>query len=471
MVPLSTWPLLLATHPLEFCVLLQYFSSVIKELEGDLSRVCFFYLVLRVLNTVEYSPSPHNIPSATSTPTPAPSRYGLRARREGLTGVPRRDPGLPRSIAPPSWADFAVHAAAASPSSYSNETEKAEPGLDTTTSCNLLPHVAASLIHIRRHLPPPNPPALAMQLELSKRMVNLTCDVADPSVYYSCKYSRISTFLKTDILIRVNSTATAIREYKYLLFANGLARIFAIFAIRATLYPEDIVVEMKVVSVSSRPPRLPGVAELLKKMVGWGKAVDEKLTGNYSGCSGEFGGLVMEEMCKGRGPRVNSARRALLHTSCTARTRDAALRHPRTMRAPFFGNGRVFGGKVWIGRRGLRSAVEVCVEAGRGRCFVVRPHWALCMPAPARVLVLTEGAGAALSRTCLSARTGTHPQVGDTMHSYLYEVGCCVPCEVTLPSRARAAAATGAYGKPEHHTLNQMMVTYRVMTVIVQGRQ
>ncbi|KAJ6557597.1 hypothetical protein B0H19DRAFT_1070240 [Mycena capillaripes] len=47
---------------------------------------------------------------------------------------------------------------------------------------------------------------------------------------------KVVAFVKTDIRIRANSTATAIREYKYSLFANGLARIFAIFAIRGTLY-------------------------------------------------------------------------------------------------------------------------------------------------------------------------------------------------------------------------------------------
>ncbi|KAJ7458719.1 hypothetical protein B0H11DRAFT_1924526 [Mycena galericulata] len=50
------------------------------------------------------------------------------------------------------------------------------------------------------------------------------------------EYSRISTSPKPDIRIRTNSTATSIHEYEYSRFANGLARIFVIFDIRATLY-------------------------------------------------------------------------------------------------------------------------------------------------------------------------------------------------------------------------------------------
>ncbi|KAJ6614123.1 squalene synthase [Mycena sp. CBHHK59/15] len=90
---ISTWLLMLVTHPLEFRTLLQYhiyheqkrditakqehptsgwdrasmrrcwefldmtsrsFSAVIKELEGDLARtICLFYLVLRALDTIE----------------------------------------------------------------------------------------------------------------------------------------------------------------------------------------------------------------------------------------------------------------------------------------------------------------------------------------------------------------------------------------------------------------------------------
>ncbi|KAJ7652165.1 farnesyl-diphosphate farnesyltransferase [Mycena polygramma] len=114
---LSTWLLMLVTHPLEFRTLLQYhiyreqkrditapeehatsgwdratmqrcwyfldmtsrsFSSVIKELEGDMARVvCMFYLVLRALDTIEddmtlsssvKQPLLRNFPAISSTP-------------------------------------------------------------------------------------------------------------------------------------------------------------------------------------------------------------------------------------------------------------------------------------------------------------------------------------------------------------------------------------------------------------------
>ncbi|KAJ7605011.1 hypothetical protein FB45DRAFT_879897 [Roridomyces roridus] len=48
------------------------------------------------------------------------------------------------------------------------------------------------------------------------------------------EYSRILTFPKPDVHIRANSTATAIHEYEYSLFANTQPRIFVTFAIRAT---------------------------------------------------------------------------------------------------------------------------------------------------------------------------------------------------------------------------------------------
>ena len=73
-------------------------------------------------------------------------------------------------------------------------------------------------------------------------------------MYYSCEYLRISTFLKTDIRIRANSTATAIREYKYSLFANGLARIFAIFAIRVTLYEKLYLLQGHQEPQKDKPP-------------------------------------------------------------------------------------------------------------------------------------------------------------------------------------------------------------------------
>ncbi|KAJ7649650.1 hypothetical protein FB45DRAFT_858668 [Roridomyces roridus] len=58
----------------------------------------------------------------------------------------------------------------------------------------------------------------------------------DGSLGLADEYSRILTFSKPDIRIRANSTATAIHEYKYSVFANTQPRIFMTFAIRATPY-------------------------------------------------------------------------------------------------------------------------------------------------------------------------------------------------------------------------------------------
>ncbi|KAJ7339724.1 hypothetical protein DFH08DRAFT_812100 [Mycena albidolilacea] len=63
-----------------------------------------------------------------------------------------------------------------------------------------------------------------------------TCRVQPVKQLSNCEYSRISTFLKTDIRIRANSTATAIREYEYLLFANVYSQIFVISNIHGILY-------------------------------------------------------------------------------------------------------------------------------------------------------------------------------------------------------------------------------------------
>ncbi|KAJ7625998.1 hypothetical protein FB45DRAFT_1005236, partial [Roridomyces roridus] len=54
------------------------------------------------------------------------------------------------------------------------------------------------------------------------------------------EYLRILTFPKPDIHIRANSTATAIHEYEYSVFANTQPRIFVTFAIRATPYCQAI---------------------------------------------------------------------------------------------------------------------------------------------------------------------------------------------------------------------------------------
>ncbi|KAJ6476642.1 hypothetical protein DFH09DRAFT_1342343 [Mycena vulgaris] len=85
------------------------------------------------------------------------------------------------------------------------------------------------------------------------------------------------------------------------------------------------------------------------------------------------------------------------------------------------------------------------------------PHQdpALCHPRTMRALFFCAEQNMS---ECKNGRASTF-EVGDTMRSYPYDVGRCVPCEVTLPSRTRAAAVTGAYGKSERHALKQMMIS------------
>ncbi|KAJ6536552.1 squalene synthase [Mycena vulgaris] len=241
---LSTWLLLLATHPLEFRTLLQYhiyhdqkrditaprehatsgwdresmrrcwafldltsrsFSSVIKELEGDLARVvCLFYLVLRAQDTIEddmtlptsvKQPLLRNFHIHTLTPgfSFTGSGPGEKDRQllveypvviEELLRLPDAYRDAIVSISAKmgvGMADFAARAA-------SNEKDTA-PGLETIADYDLYCHYVAGLVGEGLSLifaaSGKESPSIAGQLELSNSMglllqkTNITRDVAE----------------------------------------------------------------------------------------------------------------------------------------------------------------------------------------------------------------------------------------------------------------------------------------------------
>ncbi|KAJ7464363.1 farnesyl-diphosphate farnesyltransferase [Mycena latifolia] len=247
---LSTWLLMLVTHPLEFRTLLQYhiyhdskrditapqehatsgwdrpsmrrcwafldltsrsFSSVIKDIEGDLARViCLFYLVLRGLDTIEddmtlpssvKQPLLRNFHVHTLTPGWAFTGSGPdEADRQLLVEYPFVVQEL--LLLPPAYrdaivsictkmgagmADFAAFAEAASASSPSNE--KGGMGLESIADYDLYCHYVAGLVGEGLSLifaaSAKESPALGAQLELSNSMglllqkTNITRDFAE----------------------------------------------------------------------------------------------------------------------------------------------------------------------------------------------------------------------------------------------------------------------------------------------------
>ncbi|KAJ7509613.1 isoprenoid synthase domain-containing protein [Mycena galericulata] len=233
---ISTWLLLMVTHPLEFRTLLQYyiyhdqkrditaprehatsgwdrqnmrrcwelldmtsrsFSSVIKEVEGDLARVvCVFYLVLRALDTIE---DDMTLPSSVKQPllrnfykhseTPGFAftgsgpdekdrqllvEYYVVVEELALLPAGYRDAIL--SIAHKmgvGMADFAALADAAA-ANEKNEKPSDAPGLDTIADYDLYCHYVAGLVGEGLSLLFPasgkESPQLAAQLELSNSM-------------------------------------------------------------------------------------------------------------------------------------------------------------------------------------------------------------------------------------------------------------------------------------------------------------